>query len=187
MISRLGVPGVLGISMGLGLGVMAQNDTSAATFDPQTVQCYAADAEPAVSRAGSSIARSDTHQIAMSLASSARQATDAVLACSDEGCDPAKITSMQRAVSSYLEARRSVTTKLYRQNASTGTSLSALLNGNGEAELSQALARLYAARRLDFASFGTQRDALALLIRNPAAFRPCATTRTITTVRGYVY
>lgn len=183
MLSRLGVPGLCGITMGLALGILNQSGTTAQAFDPAAVQCY-----PATSRAATQT-RAVAHEDHNAVVQSAREALAAVQACAPAACSRAQTSRMEHALTSYLALRREITSGHYHQQGTRGLDTAAkLFAASDDVRLSQSLAQLYAAGRLDFKALSAEREALALAALKPAeAFRPCEATAPAAPVRGYVF
>lgn len=189
MISKLGVPGLLGITMGLGLAVSSQSGTTAPVFNADTIRCYGPAANGTHAAATGNLARADAAQISASVAPAAQAALAAVNTCARSSCDAPRQRDLKRTLSDYLAARSKVTTDLFRQQGAKGLDAAASLFAQpGDLELSQALAGLHQSGALDIADFGDQREALALVVSKPAAaFRPCEAVYRTVHVKGYVY
>lgn len=180
MLKRLGLPGVIGVTLGLALAILAQGGQSAQAFNPATVQCYA----PARDSARAQSLASD------SLESAAQTALQAAVRCRDSRCEEAPRRELQGKIGvvlSHIRAGGKKSTARAAQPASaTPTTLPVALPDSA-AELSRVLATLYHDGRLDIAAFGPQRDVLSLLVLNPRALRPCAPPVSRPNVSRYVY
>lgn len=181
MLSKLGVPGLCGITLGLALGILNQSGTTAQAFDPAAVQCYSAASLQAQTNGSSA---SDLTPAALS---SAHEALSAIQACSPAKCDEAQTAKMKSALTSYLSLRRTVTSDLYHKHGASGLETAAhIFTAADDVRLAQSLAQLYAAGKLDFKALGAEREALALAALKPAnAFRPCDAVAK--PVKGYVF
>lgn len=184
MISRLGVPGLFGMTLGLGLAILSRSHTAAEAFDPAAIRCFAA---PAIAQsvAGApqvALSVSDLRDASEPLTEQAMLSTHA---CTAKQCGGEQSAALTRAVSRYLDARRAITSELYQRHRLEGLAIADQVFDTARTKaLSQALADLYAQHRLDPAQFRGNRDALALLIGKPARdFRPCERR----SVPGYVY
>lgn len=187
MITRLGVPGLLGMTLGLGLAVLSRTDTPAAAFDPEGIRCYV----PAVTPAKLDVHKPapDVAALRATVAPLTQDALRSARACAGPVCSSAQSASLKRTIFRYLETRRRITSDLYQQHRVDGLAIADQVFDNTQTrELSLALAGLQAQGRLDPAKFGADREALALVITKPAqAFRPCTASQTYRDVHWYVY
>ncbi len=188
MISRLGVPGLFGMTLGLGLAILSRSHTAAEAFDPDTIRCFAAPAV-AMSVSGTAQTAPDVQHLRHASEPLTEAAILSTRACTAGACGSEQHSALRDAVSRYLDARRAITSELYRRHRNDGLAIADQLFDTAHTKaLSQALADLYAQRRLDPAQFGGNRDALALLISKPAeAFRPCTAPAASRNVFWYVY
>lgn len=182
MITRFGVPGLLGVTVGLGLAVMAQEKPAKPSFNPQAVQCYGSASAAPGSPATPSSANPEPAMV--------QAALSAVKHCSKEtACSGAELRALQEPVGAYLHQRRQITSALYRDQRQSGVETAQqLFSTPGDQDLARELAALYATGRFDMSSYGTDRYALALLAFKPASqFRPCEAMQINPHAHWYVY
>lgn len=190
MISRLGLPGLFGITMGLGLGLLAQSGTKAQAFYPEQVQCYPSPvAQAKKTVAVQSLTPADAAQILTAITPAAQAALAAAEHCAANSCPSAARATLDAKLKLYLAQRRSITTDLYHRQGPHGLTAATEIftQGSGPA-LTAKLSSLYEAGKLDVAKFADDKEALALVLTKPAsAFRPCEALQRHSRIYGYVY
>lgn len=184
-LSRLGVPYVFGITLGLGLGVLSQTGSGEPAFNPAHVQCYAAAAAPA--QPAASPYEDDVQQ--RDALESLHGALEAARQCTLGRCGKAAGRALDVALTGYLDKRAALTARHYREQGAAGLARSARIFATPEqTELSRRLGQLHAAGGLDMARYAHRKEALALtVLKEPESFRPCEAFLSRTSVRGYVY
>lgn len=173
------------MTLGLGLAIFSRSHMAAEAFDPDAIRCFAA---PAIIAQGShgvqqaALSVGDLRDASEPLTEQALRSTHV---CTTMQCGGEQSAVLTRAVSRYLHARRAITSELYQRHRLEGLAIADQVFDTARTKaLSEALADLYAQRRLNLAQFHGNRDALALLISKPARdFRPCERR----SVPGYVY
>lgn len=184
MIARLGVPGLFGMTLGLGLAVLSRSDTPAAAFNPASIRCFSAPAATVpVTRADAQADRKsanpapDASRVRAAVDPLTKIALESARTCASTRCSASEAVAVTRNVSAYLDARRRITAELYQQHRGPGLAIADHVFANESTQaLSKALADLHAQGKIDPMQFGDKRDALALVMTKPAeAFRPCAT------------
>lgn len=154
------------------------NGEAAAPFDPDGVQCYPMHAvHGAVPEVKSLMPDQEENRFSKERASNetfAVPAAQAAEACAFDGCDTAGYKRLKRELKPYLFRRRNITASLYHERGDDGLDLaSRIFSSDREEDMLSSLAKLYHAGKLDLASYREEKEALALLLLKPAAFRPC--------------
>jgi len=183
MPSRLNMPVLCGICIGLGLAVASQSGNSVPTFQPELVQCYPS----APVTAGSGASNPDSSGPA---AVALRTAREAISHCRSGWCDSQTRSHLRHSLTAYLAYRRAVTSALYQTQGTAGLDEAAhLFSSAGDLALTEELVALFARGGLSFDDLPEERAALALVLTKPAnAFKPCqALRRASPTAAPYVY
>ncbi|MBL8884804.1 MAG: hypothetical protein JNL45_17315 [Hyphomicrobium sp.] len=183
MASRLNMPVLYGICIGLGLVVASQSGRSGPSFRPELVQCYPS--TPATAGPGASNPDSSG-----SAAVALRTAREAVSHCRSGWCDRQTRSQLHQSLTAYLAYRRTVTNSLYQTQGTAGLEEAArLFSSANDVALTEELAALFARGGLSFDDLPEERPALALVLTKPAnAFKPCQALRQASpTAAPYVY
>lgn len=183
MASRLNMPVLCGIFIGLGLALASQSGSSVPSFRPELVQCYPS----APTTAGSDASNPDSSGAA---AVALRTAREAISHCRSGWCDRQTRSQLRHSLTAYLAYRRATTNALYQTQGTAGLDEAARhFSSAGDVALTEELAALFAKGGLTFEDLPEERPALALVLTKPAnAFKPCqALRRASPTVAPYVY
>jgi hypothetical protein len=177
MIARLGVPGLFGMTLGLGLAILSRSDTPADAFNPASIRCFIAPAATARPDQKGEHPAPDVSRMHASVEPLTQNALQSARACASTHCSTGEALAVTQTVSAYLDARRRITTELYQRHRAHGLAIADNVFAHESTQaLSKTLAQLHAQGKINPAQFGDKRDALALVMTRPAeAFRPCAT------------
>ncbi|MEQ1718449.1 MAG: hypothetical protein ABL907_21110 [Hyphomicrobium sp.] len=163
--------------------VMPGEPAATAVFAADAVQCFPLAAIPSGPSAAHSLnrAQGSVEDVRATMAAYVVPALQAAEHCLSGQCEAAAAKTLRGALKPYLAARRTMTTKLFLEQGLAGLGRADDVFASPEDfALARDLAKLHAAGKLDFASFGEDKEALALLVLHPASgFRPCNVSRAI--------